>query len=101
MAESARFYTQLAALENEGAAFVLVLLVEAVGSTPQDAGARMIVTAAGRRAGTVGGGRVEAQAIALAQELLTGAARGRAKPRLVHWSLKADVGMTCGGTTSE
>ncbi|MBL9211486.1 MAG: xanthine dehydrogenase accessory protein XdhC [Opitutaceae bacterium] len=98
MADSAGLFAQLAALENEGAAFVLVVLVEAVGSTPQDAGARMIVTAAGRLAGTVGGGRVEAQAIAVAQELLTAADRGRAEPRLVHWSLKADVGMTCGGT---
>jgi len=98
MAESAGFFTQLAALENEGAAFVLVVLVEAVGSTPQDAGARMIVTDAGRLAGTVGGGRVEAQAIAFALDLLATAERGRAEPRLVHWSLKGDVGMTCGGT---
>jgi xanthine dehydrogenase accessory factor len=98
MAASAGFFAQLAALENEGAAFVLVVLVEAIGSTPQDAGARMIVTGAGRLAGTVGGGRVEAQAIAVAQDLLATAEQGRAKPRLVHWSLKADVGMTCGGT---
>lgn len=98
MAESAGFFTQLATLENEGAAFVLVVLVEAVGSTPQDAGARMIVTDAGRLAGTVGGGRVEAQAIGFAQDLLADAARGQASPRLVHWSLKGDVGMTCGGT---
>ena len=98
MADSAGFFAQLAALENEGAAFVLVVLVEAIGSTPQDAGARMIVSSAGRVAGTVGGGRVEAQALALAQDLLAAAAQGRTEPRLVHWSLKADVGMTCGGT---
>jgi xanthine dehydrogenase accessory factor len=88
------FFEQLAALEREGAGFVLVVLVEALGSTPQDTGAKMLVTAAGRHAGTVGGGRVEAQAIACAQRLLA----GEAAPRFVNWSLKADVGMTCGGS---
>jgi len=89
------FYEQLAALERESAAFVLVVLVDALGSTPQDTGAKMIVTPAGLLTGTVGGGRVEAQAIALAQELLAAAAT---TPRFVNWSLKGDVGMTCGGS---
>ena len=90
-------YEQLVALEREGAAFVLVTLVEAVGSTPQDAGAKMLVTSAGRHAGTVGGGRVEAQAISFAEEMLTASGPASTRPRLVSWSLKADVGMTCGG----
>src|SRR5688572_15766994 len=88
-------YEQLVALEREGVAFVLVTLVEALGSTPQDAGAKMLVTAPGRHAGTVGGGRVEAQAISLAQEMLSGSGPVSTTPRLVNWSLKADVGMTC------
>jgi len=92
------FYDQLVALEREGVAFVLVVLVEALGSTPQDTGAKMLVTAAGRHSGTVGGGRVEAQAITLAQELLAAQRTGVARPRFVTWSLKADVGMTCGGS---
>lgn len=87
-------YEQLVALEHEGTGFVLVVLAESIGSTPQDTGAKMLVTSAGRHAGTVGGGRVEAQAIAHAQALLAGDAR----PDFVSWSLKADVGMTCGGT---
>jgi xanthine dehydrogenase accessory factor len=53
----------------------------------------MLVTADGLEAGTVGGGRVEARAIAEAQTLLA----DRAPCKLVDWSLKADVGMTCGG----
>ena len=48
------FYEQLAALERESAAFVLVVLVDALGSTPQDTGAKMLVTPAGLLAGTVG-----------------------------------------------
>ena len=91
------FFATIAALERDGPAFTLVVLVEALGSTPQDAGAKMIVTAAGRHSGTVGGGRVEAQAIAFAQGLLATKGPETAKPRFVNWSLKGDVGMTCGG----
>lgn len=90
-------YEQLVALQREGAAFVLVTLVEALGSVPQDTGAKMLVTSAGRHAGTVGGGRVEAKALALAQELLATTGPGSAQPRFVSWTLKGDVGMTCGG----
>jgi xanthine dehydrogenase accessory factor len=92
------FYEGVAALGREGTGFVLVVLVEALGSTPQDAGAKMIVTAGGRHAGTVGGGRVEAQAIAFAQEMLGESGPAAARPRFVNWSLKGDVGMTCGGS---
>lgn len=89
------FYEQLVALERERAGFVLVTLVEALGSTPQDSGAKMLVSATGRYAGTIGGGRLEAKAIAFAQEMLTVA---HAQPRFVTWTLKTDVGMTCGGS---
>ncbi len=91
-------YETIVTLEHAGTAFVLVVLVEALGSTPQDAGAKMIVTTAGRHSGTVGGGRVEAQAITFAQEHLTATGPDATKPRFVNWSLKADVGMTCGGS---
>lgn len=92
------FYEQLVALEREGVAFVLVTLVEALGSTPQDAGAKMLVTTAGRHTGTVGGGRVEAQAISFAQELLAKKSPDCMRTRFVNWSLKGDAGMTCGGS---
>ncbi len=89
------FYEQLTALGREGTAFVLVILTESLGSTPQDPGAKMLVTAAGLHSGTVGGGKVEAKAIALAQEMLADAT---GTPCLVNWALKTDVGMTCGGS---
>ena len=93
-ADSPPFYEQLVALERAGTAFVLVTLVESLGSVPQDIGAKMLVTLAGRHAGTVGGGRVEARAHTLAQEML---AANASAPRFVEWTLKGDVGMTCGG----
>ncbi len=92
------FYEQLVALERAGTSFVLVTLVEALGSTPQDTGAKMLVTDAGRHTGTVGGGKVEAQAIAFAQEMLAPAAPDAGQSRFVTWTLKTDVGMTCGGS---
>jgi len=88
-------YEQLVALENEGVPFVLVTLVDALGSTPQDAAAKMLVTAKGLHSGTVGGGKVEAAALSLASELL---AKADGKSRFVSWTLKGDVGMTCGGS---
>lgn len=82
-----------AELAETATPFVLVTLVEATGSTPQDTGAKMIVTADGLDIGTVGGGRVEAKAIDEAQNMLR-----EGRPCLLHdWNLKADVGMTCGG----
>jgi xanthine dehydrogenase accessory factor len=92
---TASFYERLVALERAGEAFILVTLVDALGSTPQDAGAKMLVTAAGLYHGTVGGGRVEAAALKLSAEIL---AAGEDKPRFVSWTLKGDVGMTCGGS---
>lgn len=91
------FYEELVALARGGEAFVLVTLVESLGSTPQDTGAKMLVTAAGLHCGTVGGGRVEAQAITTAQELLATPGPAGGRPRFVSWTLKGDVGMTCGG----
>ncbi|MSU49832.1 MAG: xanthine dehydrogenase accessory protein XdhC [Opitutus sp.] len=92
------FFEQLVALESEGSGFVLVVLVESLGSTPQDTGAKMLVTTAGRHIGTIGGGRVEAKAIAFAQDLLAAPGPEAPRPRFVNWTLKTDVGMTCGGS---
>ena len=89
------FYEQFGVLEREGTAFVFVLLAECLGSTPQDAGAKMIVTANGLHTGTVGGGKVEAKAIGIAREML---AAGATAPQFVNWALRTDVGMTCGGS---
>jgi xanthine dehydrogenase accessory factor len=93
MMNSTELIQYCAELAAEGMPFVLVTLVDATGSTPQDAGAKMVVTAEGLQKGTVGGGRVEAKAIEEARTML----RERVDCRLHDWSLKADVGMTCGG----
>lgn len=90
------FIERLAELSHAGAPFVCVTTVEVVGSTPQDVGSKMLVTAAGLDRGTVGGGRVERRAIEYAQEMLAGPTT-RPSSELVEWNLQRDVGMTCGG----
>jgi len=84
-----------AELIHAGEPCVLVTTVEAIGSTPQDNGAKMLVTVAGLSCGTVGGGRVEAKAVDHAQAMLSSGAN---LCDWVSWNLKADVGMTCGGS---
>ena len=74
--------------------FVSVTMVEATGSTPQDAGSKMLVDASGRVHGTVGGGKVEHHAIEFAKQMLDDASRNR---QIVDWNLQRDIGMTCGG----
>lgn len=92
---SPSLYEQLIELQSRGTAVVLVILAEALGSTPQESGAKMLVTTAGLHTGTIGGGKVEAKAIEVAQEML---ASGASTPRFLNWALKTDVGMTCGGS---
>ena len=89
------FIEKLAELSNAGGPFVAVTLVDAVGSTPQDAGTKMLVDATGLLFGTVGGGRVENQALEFAQRMLQES--DSPTTQLVEWNLQRDVGMTCGG----
>lgn len=78
-----------------GAPFVAVTVVDTLGSTPQDRGSKMLVTAEGRVFGTVGGGKIEVRALQEAQALL--ADPSAPKTRFFQWSLEKDIGMTCGG----
>jgi xanthine dehydrogenase accessory factor len=81
-------------LEKNQQSFVIVTLTQGRGHIPQDPGAKMIVTPEGISWGTVGGGKVEARAIAFAQEYL---ASQESAPKSVVWNLQKDIGMTCGG----
>lgn len=78
---------------DSGQPFVIATVVEAHGSVPTEVGARAIVTQAGLDFGTIGGGKLEARALRMSLEML----EGHQDYRFEDWSLKADVGMTCGG----
>ena len=65
----------LARLAASATPAVLVTVAAARGSTPRAPGARMIVTADGSQ-GSIGGGRLEQRASAIARELLAAYAGG-------------------------
>jgi len=79
---------------NEDA--VLVTVVASSGSTPRGAGARMLVTKAGRIYGTIGGGAVEYKSEKMAQEVLQKKSSQTKYFRLYRNEIE-DLGMICGG----
>lgn len=84
---------EISRLRERGLAGVVVTVAAVRGSVPSEPGAKMLVGTEGLVAGTVGGGKVEAQAVAKAQELMAASA----SCEMVTWNLQRDVGMTCGG----
>ena len=87
-------YEKLNELLFSNVPFVMVTLVDVIGSSPQNAGSKMLVTQDGLYAGTIGGGKVEFKAINAAQELLENKSN---RTSFVEWNLKEAVGMSCGG----
>jgi xanthine dehydrogenase accessory factor len=80
-----------------GERLALCVVIGSRGSTPQEAGAKMLVLGDGRTVGTLGGGCVEAEVRRRALELMPGGVSKRLQFRLDHdygW----DDGLICGGT---
>jgi len=87
-------WEKIAALRREGADAVVITITAVRGSVPGQLGAKAIVTRDGLVAGNLGGGKVEAQAIARASEMLLLTSETCVG---CTWNLQRDVGMTCGG----
>lgn len=85
----------LATLKQRGEPCVLVTIVEERGSTPRNAGSKMVV-AADALYDTIGGGHLEYKAMRIAREMLE---CGEPRPRLERFSLGASLGQCCGGAT--
>ncbi len=87
---------ELSARLTAGENVVMVTVVTRSGSAPRGAGARMLVNAAGRLGGTVGGGAVEHRAEETAMRVLA-----EEKGFMREFSLSAEeiagLGMVCGG----
>ena len=83
----------LADLHTQGEACVLVTIIEEHGSTPRNAGSKMVVSAE-RIYDTVGGGHLEFKAMEIARDML---ASGSQQTRLERFSLGASLGQCCGG----
>lgn len=82
---------------ERGERVVVATVAHTRGSTPQQRGAKMLFFQSGEVAGTVGGGCIEAEVWAEAQQALRSG-----ESALHHFSLTADEaseeGMVCGGT---
>ena len=71
---------------------VLVRVAEALGSTPREAGAFMLVSS-DRQLGTIGGGQLEYLAVDHARKLLT----GKSEEGTIEVPLGPGIGQCCGG----
>ena len=89
-------YRALAQVRAARLPAVLATVVEVVGSTPQEAGAKLLLTGDGQQAGTVGGGAFEARVLEEAKALLLGSG----STRLLSLNLTTELGMCCGGAMS-
>ena len=95
--DAAAIAAACARLAAGGGAGALASVARRRGSLPMSGTAKLLVTADGRRTGTVGGGCVEAEVV---ERALSAAATRR--PALSEHTLNAelagDYGLTCGGT---
>jgi xanthine dehydrogenase accessory factor len=87
------FRRLIEAIEAEGSA-ALVTLARVEGSSPRDAGARMVVRPSGGFHGTIGGGTLEFAALEAASEALR---KGRGPARRRSLALGPELGQCCGG----
>jgi xanthine dehydrogenase accessory factor len=93
----AQFFDKYHELSAGQQPFVIVTLVHVEGHVPQNVGARAIVGDIGLMWGTVGGGRLEAEAIQRSSVLL---ADQVPDPVSVRYDLQRDLNMVCGGAAT-
>jgi xanthine dehydrogenase accessory factor len=87
-------FAEIVAVKNAGIPAVLATVIEASGSAPRKAGARMLIKADGSIVGTIGGGAIEKRIMDEALALMQGGA-----PKIVRYELE-EIGMSCGGSMS-
>ena len=80
-------------IERHGCA-ALLSVIDAAGSVPRESGARIVLQPDGGFFGTIGGGRLEYEAIARARAAL---ADGRGPAEFRDWPLGPNLGQCCGG----
>ena len=83
----------LAQLQLQGEPCVLVTIIEEQGSTPRNAGSKMVICA-DQTFDTIGGGHLEYKAMEIARQMLNS---GKQDTHLQRFSLGASLGQCCGG----
>ncbi|MEK7849063.1 MAG: XdhC family protein [Chloroflexota bacterium] len=90
-------FREAARLAGLGQPFVLATVVATRGSTPQKAGAKLLVRGDGTILGTLGGGCVEAEVWQEAMNLLRRGGEALRGQFTLSDELAAESGMVCGG----
>jgi len=90
-------YAEIAKLRKEGRKAALATIIQVQGSIPSYESSKILVRDDGSIVGTVGGGCVEAEVWAVAQDVMR-----EEKPRRLHFNLnnqpEYDEGLICGGS---
>lgn len=90
-------YAEIARLRQEGRRAALATIIQVQGSIPSYETSKILVRDDGSILGTVGGGCVEAEVWAAAQEVMR-----EERPRRLHFNLnntpESDQGLVCGGS---
>jgi xanthine dehydrogenase accessory factor len=90
-------FHHMARLREAGRRFAVATVVRTHGSTPQVAGAKLVLDESGKFVGTLGGGCVEADAIIAAREVMDNGGRSLRAYELTE-DLAWNSGLVCGGT---
>jgi xanthine dehydrogenase accessory factor len=90
-------FAHMARLRASGKRFALATVVRTHGSTPQVAGAKLVLDETGSFVGTLGGGCVEADAIIASHEAIERGTRSLRAYELTE-DLAWNSGLVCGGT---
>src|SRR4051794_25003478 len=84
-------------LRRRGRSFAVATVVRTHGSTPQVAGAKLVLDDEGAFVGTLGGGCVEADAMIAARDVMANGGRSLRAYELTE-DLAWNSGLVCGGT---
>ncbi|WP_237155456.1 xanthine dehydrogenase accessory protein XdhC [Oryzibacter oryziterrae] len=90
-------FAPLARLVARDGIAALITVADARGSTPREAGARMILSRDGAISGTIGGGRLELEATERAQAMMKA---GQETAERLSLALGPSTGQCCGGHAS-
>jgi len=90
-------FAEITRLRKEGRKAALATIIQVQGSIPSYESSKILIRDDGSIVGTVGGGCVEAEVFAVAQEVMR-----EEKPRRLHFNLndkpEYETGMLCGGS---
>ena len=90
----AKVWARIRETINQHGSAGLLSVIDTAGSVPRESGARIALQPDGGFFGTIGGGRLEYEAVAEARALL---ASGRGKAQFRDWPLGPNLGQCCGG----